>query len=92
MLSDALSLAVDVLLAMSSAADSITAARAVFDAEDVLAKTSAAYAAHTSYADSRMGLDEATRRGGISRRTTTIKHQANPRLEPTQFRFAVPAS
>jgi hypothetical protein len=31
-------------------------------------------------------------RGSISRRTTTIKHQANPKLEPAQFRFAVPAS
>jgi len=31
-------------------------------------------------------------RGTISRRTTTIKHRANPKLEPEQFRFAVPAS
>jgi hypothetical protein len=31
-------------------------------------------------------------RGSISRRTTTVKHQANPKLEPAQFRFAVPAS
>jgi hypothetical protein len=31
-------------------------------------------------------------RGSIGRRTTIIKHQANPELEPVQFRFAVPAS
>jgi hypothetical protein len=31
-------------------------------------------------------------RGAISRRTTTIKHRANPKLEPALFRFAVPAS
>ncbi len=31
-------------------------------------------------------------RGEISRRTTTIKYRANPKLEPAQFRFAVPAS
>jgi hypothetical protein len=31
-------------------------------------------------------------RGTVSRRITTIKHQANPKLEPAQFRFAVPAS
>ncbi len=31
-------------------------------------------------------------RGVISRRTTTIKPQANPELEPAHFRFAVPAS
>ena len=31
-------------------------------------------------------------RGTISRRITTIRPQANPELEPAQFRFAVPAS
>lgn len=31
-------------------------------------------------------------RGTISRRTTTIKHQMNPKLEPAQFHFAVPTS
>lgn len=31
-------------------------------------------------------------RGSISRRTTTIKHQMNPKLEPAQFRFTVPES
>jgi hypothetical protein len=31
-------------------------------------------------------------RGSVGRRTTTIKHQANPKLEPAQFRFTVPAS
>ena len=32
------------------------------------------------------------RRGTISRLTTIIKHQGDPRLEPAQFRFAVPTS
>lgn len=31
-------------------------------------------------------------RGTVSRRTTTLKPQANPKLEPAQFRFTVPAS
>ncbi|HET8624503.1 MAG TPA: hypothetical protein VFM14_13150 [Gemmatimonadales bacterium] len=31
-------------------------------------------------------------RNEISRRTTTIKHRANPKLEPAQFRYTVPAS
>lgn len=31
-------------------------------------------------------------RGEISRRTTTLKHRANPRLDPAQFRFVVPPS
>ena len=31
-------------------------------------------------------------RGQISRRTTTLKHRANPKLDPAQFRFVVPAS
>jgi hypothetical protein len=31
-------------------------------------------------------------RGEISRRTTTLKHRANPKLDPAQFRFVVPAS
>ena len=31
-------------------------------------------------------------RGTISRRTTTFTHQMNPKLEPAQFRFAVPES
>ena len=80
MLTNALPFALGVLLASASAPDSGTARRAAFDAEDVLAKTRAAYAALTSYA------------GEVSRRKTTLKHQANPRLEPAQFRFAVPAS
>ena len=29
-------------------------------------------------------------RGQISRRITTLKHRANPRLEPAEFRFVVP--
>jgi len=35
---------------------------------------------------------KAMARGTVSRRTTTIRHQANPRLESAQFRFAVPES
>ena len=31
-------------------------------------------------------------RGEISRRTTTLKHRVNPRLDPAQFRFVVPPS
>jgi hypothetical protein len=31
-------------------------------------------------------------RGEISRRTTTLKHRANPKLEPAQFRFVVPTN
>ena len=31
-------------------------------------------------------------RGSISRRITTLKHQANPKLDPAQFRFTVPTS
>jgi hypothetical protein len=31
-------------------------------------------------------------RNEISRRTTMIKHRANPKLAPTQFRYTVPAS
>jgi hypothetical protein len=31
-------------------------------------------------------------RGSLSRRTTTLKHQANPKLDPAQFRFTVPTS
>jgi outer membrane lipoprotein-sorting protein len=31
-------------------------------------------------------------RNAINRRITTIRHRANPQLEPEQFRFAVPAS
>ena len=31
-------------------------------------------------------------RGEISRRTTTLKHRANPKLDPAHFRFVVPTS
>jgi hypothetical protein len=57
-LTNALPLALGVLLASASAPDSGTTRRAAFDAEDVLAKTRAAYAALTSYADSGTVLDE----------------------------------
>jgi hypothetical protein len=46
------------------------------------------YLIHRIVQDTPKGMP----RGSISRRITTIKHQANPKLEPAQFRFAVPAS
>jgi hypothetical protein len=46
------------------------------------------YLIHKILQDTPKGMP----RGSISRRITTIKHQANPKLEPAQFRFAVPAS
>jgi len=46
------------------------------------------YLIHKMVEDTPKGMP----RGTISRRTTTIKHQANPKLEPGQFHFAVPAS
>lgn len=44
------------------------------------------YLIHKVVEDTPKGMP----RGSLSRRTTTIKHQANPKLEPAQFRFAVP--
>ena len=67
MLTDALSLVLGVLLAGGPAPDSTAARRAAFNAEDVLAKTRAAYAALTSYADSGTVLDEAN---GVTSRST----------------------
>lgn len=46
------------------------------------------YLIHKILQDTPKGMP----RGTISRRITTIKHQANPKLEPAQFRFAVPTS
>ena len=46
------------------------------------------YLIHKILQDTPRGMP----RGSIGRRTTIIKHQANPELEPVQFRFAVPAS
>jgi hypothetical protein len=46
------------------------------------------YLIHKIVEDTPKGMP----RGSVSRRTTTIKHQANPKLEPAQFRFAVPGS
>lgn len=46
------------------------------------------YLIHKMVEDTPKGMP----RGAISRRTTTLRHQANPKLEPAQFRFAVPAS
>ena len=46
------------------------------------------YLIHKVMEDTPKGMP----RGQVSRRTTTIKYQVNPKLEPAQFRFAVPAS
>lgn len=59
MLSSALALALGALVAAASAPDTGAARRLAFDAEDVLARSRAAYAALTSYADSGTVQDEA---------------------------------
>jgi hypothetical protein len=46
------------------------------------------YLIHKIVEDTPKGMP----RGSLSRRTTTIKPQANPKLEPAQFRFTVPES
>lgn len=46
------------------------------------------YLIHKVFEDTPKGYP----RNEISRRTTTIKHRANPKLDPAQFRFTVPAS
>jgi hypothetical protein len=46
------------------------------------------YLIHKVLQDTPKGMP----RGSVSRRITTLKHQANPKLEPAQFRYAVPAS
>jgi hypothetical protein len=46
------------------------------------------YLIHKILQDTPKGMP----RGSISRRTTTLKHQANPKLDPAQFRFTVPTS
>ena len=46
------------------------------------------YLIHKVFQDTPKGYP----RNEISRRTTTIKHRANPKLAPTQFRFTVPES
>jgi len=46
------------------------------------------YLIHKVLQDTPKGMP----RGSISRRITTLKHQANPKLAPAQFRFTVPAS
>ncbi len=58
MLTTTLPFALGVLTAAASAPDTVTARRSAFNAEEVLAKTRAAYAALTSYADSGTVLDE----------------------------------
>ena len=60
MLTSALPLALGMLVAAASAPDTGAARRAAFNAEDVLAKSRAAYAALTSYADSGTVADEAS--------------------------------
>jgi len=46
------------------------------------------YLIHKVLQDTPRGMP----RGSVDRRTTTLKHQANPKLGPEQFRFEVPAS
>ncbi len=46
------------------------------------------YLIHKVFQDTPKGYP----RNEISRRTTTIKHRANPKLAPAQFRYTVPAS
>jgi outer membrane lipoprotein-sorting protein len=46
------------------------------------------YLIHKVLQDTPKGMP----RGSISRRITTLKHQANPKLDPAQFRFTVPTS
>lgn len=46
------------------------------------------YLMHKVVQDTPKGMP----RGSLNRMTTTIKHRANPKLEPAQFRFAVPES
>jgi outer membrane lipoprotein-sorting protein len=45
------------------------------------------YLIHKIVQDTPKGMP----RGSISRRITTLKHQVNPKLDPSQFRFTVPA-
>lgn len=46
------------------------------------------YLIHKVLQDTPRGMP----RGSVDRRTTTLKHLANPKLGPEQFRFEVPAS
>ena len=46
------------------------------------------YLIHKVLQDTPKGMP----RGSINRRITTLKHQANPKLDPAQFRFTVPTS
>ena len=46
------------------------------------------YLIHKILQDTPKGMP----RGSISRRITTLKHQTNPKLDPAQVRFTVPAS
>ena len=84
MLTNALPLALGMLLASASAPDSGTTRRAAVDAEDVLAKTRAAYAALTSYADSGTVLDEVT--GFTDRSTFRTLFLRDPRYLLIEYR------
>ena len=64
------------LIAFAGAADSVAPRRAAFDANDVLAKMRAAYAALTSYADSGTVLDESS--GFTDRSTFKTFFNRNP--------------
>jgi hypothetical protein len=83
-LTNALPLALGVLVATASAPDTGTGRRAAFDAEDVLAKSRAAYAALTSYADSGTVLDEAT--GFTDRSSFRTLFNRDPRHLLIEFR------
>ena len=84
MLTSALPLALGAIVAAAFAPDTGTARRIAFDAEDVLVKTRAAYAALTSYADSGTVLDEAT--GFTNRSTFRTLFTRNPRQLLIEYR------
>ena len=84
MLTSALPFAVAVLVATASAPDTGAARRPAFDAEDVLGKTRAVYAALTSYADSGTVLDEAT--GFTDRSTFRTLFTRDPRQLLIEYR------
>jgi hypothetical protein len=78
-----LPLALGLLVATATASDTGTARRAAFNAEEVLAKTRAAYAALTSYADSGTVLEEA---GHISRSSFRVLFTRKPHQLLIEYR------
>ena len=84
MLTTTLPFALGALLAPVLAPDSTAARRAAFNAADVLAKSRAAYAALTSYADSGTVLDEAS--GVTSRSTFRILFTRKPHQLLIEYR------